>query len=140
VASPRPTRTNLPGPIPDGRYGPEQVNVAAQERDPDSLLSWIRQLIQRYRECPELAWGRYTVLDTGEPSVLAHRCDIDGTVIALHNLADRDVTPRLVLDNLDGSHVLTDLLHDGRTDVLDDGTVTLRLGPYGCRWLRASQR
>ncbi|HEV2782806.1 MAG TPA: alpha-amylase family protein [Actinophytocola sp.] len=126
----------LPGPIPNGHYGPKQVNVSAQERDPDSLLSWIRRLIERYRECPELAWGRYTVLDTGVPSVLAHRCDIDGTVIALHNLADSDAEPRL---SLDPGSVLTDLLHDEHTTVPDNGTVSLRLGPYGCRWLRLSQ-
>jgi trehalose synthase len=126
---------DLPGPIPDGRFGPEHVNVADQQPDPDSLLAWIRLLIERYRECPELAWGRYTVLDTGEPSVLAHRCDLDGgTVVVAHNLADRTVTPRLPLE---GSYELADVL-DGRNTVRHEGTVPLELGPYACRWWRVT--
>jgi glycosidase len=116
----------------------EWSKVQSQRDDPDSLLSWIKLLIKRYRECPELAWGDYEVLDAGEPSVLAHRCDIDGaTVVALHNLADTDVTARLVLDGMGDSQVLTDILADGRTDVADAGKVELSLGPYASRWLRA---
>jgi trehalose synthase len=129
----------LPGPIPDGQYGPARVNVSTQRRDPGSLLSWISLLIERYRECPELAWGQCRVLDTGEPCVLAHRCDIEGTVVAVHNLADREVSIELVLDGLDDDYVLTDLLVDGRHKVGDGGRVSLPLGRYGCRWLRASR-
>ncbi|WP_199439998.1 alpha-amylase family protein [Umezawaea beigongshangensis] len=131
--------SSFPGPVPGGDYSPEHVNVSAQQRDPDSLMSWVKMLIERYRECPELAWGDYEVLDTGEPSVFAHRCSTpSGTVVALHNLADREVRPELKLDGLDDSCVLTDLLVDGRTEVSDEGVATLTLGPYGCRWLRAT--
>ncbi|MDQ3402250.1 MAG: alpha-amylase family protein [Actinomycetota bacterium] len=130
---------DLPGPIPEGKFGPEHVNVASQDRDPDSLLAWIRQLIDMYRQCPELAWGEYEVLDTNEPSVLAHRCDIDGTVVVLHNLADQAVEPTVTLDGVDSSHVLVDLLQEGRTSGADDGKVTLELGPYGCRWFRVHE-
>jgi maltose alpha-D-glucosyltransferase/alpha-amylase len=132
--------SRLPGPIPDGEYGPRRVNVSAQRRDPDSLLSWTKLLIERYRECPELAWGECEVLDTGERAVFAHRCDADGgTVVAVHNLADADLEIELTLRGLDGSCVLTDLLVDGQSKVSDEGRVTLPLGPYGCRWLRASR-
>ncbi|HEY0641462.1 MAG TPA: hypothetical protein VGD67_27855 [Pseudonocardiaceae bacterium] len=127
-----------PGPMPDDGYGPEHVNVSAQRRDPDSLLSWIRLLVERYRECPELAWGEYQVLDTGEDAVLAHRCDIDGgTVIAVHNLADHVVKPVLELPEKAGCR-LTDLLVDGACDVPRDGRVPLELPAYGTRWLRAT--
>jgi hypothetical protein len=133
--------SRLPGPVVAGEYGPDRVSVSAQRRDPDSLLCWMRMLIERYRECPELAWGDYEVLDTGEPAVLAHRCGIGGgvdggMVLAVHNLGDADVEPQLMLDGVDGSCVLVDLLADGTTKVADDGHVALSLGPYDCRWLR----
>ncbi|MFC6089825.1 alpha-amylase family protein [Saccharothrix lopnurensis] len=106
--------------------------AAEQRRDEDSLLSWVRLLVERYRECPELAWGAFQVLDTAEPGVLAHRCDIDGgTVVAVHNLADRDAT--VEIDKLDGE--LTDLLVDGTVPV-KGGVARVELGPYGCRWFR----
>ncbi len=126
----------LPGPIPAGEFGPDRVNVAAQQRDPSSLLSWVKLLIERYRECPELAWGRYTILDTTEPAVLAHRCDIDGTVVVLHNLSGTKVEPRLELDGVTGT--LTDLLADGQVPIPDDGKITVPLDPYGCRWFRVT--
>ncbi|WP_436498824.1 alpha-amylase family protein [Actinokineospora sp. HUAS TT18] len=123
---------DLPGPIPDGEFGPSHVNVRDQERDPDSLLAWMRKLIDRYRECPELAWGEYTILDTAEPSVLAHRCDIEGTVVVLHNFADHDVKPELELDVTE----LEDVVTGERITLADNKKVTVELEPYGCRWLR----
>lgn len=110
-----------------------------QRRDPDSLLKWIMLLIERYRESPELAWGRYEVLDAGDEAVLAHRADADGgTVIAVHNFADRKAKVELVLDGLGHCDVLTDLLVDGSLDLPSDGRVTFGLEPYGTRWLRAA--
>ncbi|MEU8250739.1 alpha-amylase family protein [Nonomuraea sp. NPDC048916] len=125
--------------MPGGSYAPDRVNVADQKRDTDSLLRWFQLLIERYRECPELAWGAYTVLDTGNPAVLAHRCDADGaTVVVLHNLGDTAQDVDLRLDGLDGC-LLTDLLVDGTVEISDRGVAQLPLGPHGCRWLRASE-
>ncbi|PZS13642.1 MAG: hypothetical protein DLM60_20470 [Pseudonocardiales bacterium] len=133
--------SKLPGPIPDGEYRPERINVAAQERDPKSLLSWIRLLIESYRACPELAWGRYAVLDTGDAAVLAHRCDTEGgTVVAVHNFGAVPTKAALKLTGLDTSCVLKDVLVDGSKRVAKDGSVTLELKRYGCRWLRVERR
>lgn len=124
---------------PKGTFGPERVNVADQKRDPDSLLRWIQLLIERYRECPELAWGDNTVLKTGHPAVVAHRCDTDGsTVVAVHNLSDTAAEVELVLEDL-GDRMLTDLLAD-ETMEITDGKVRLPMSPHGCRWLRAAPR
>ncbi|MET8334113.1 alpha-amylase family protein [Streptosporangium canum] len=126
-------------PAPADEYGPRHVNVDDQRRDPDSMLKWITMLVERYRESPELAWGRYEVLDAGDEAVLAHRADAEGgTVIAVHNFADREAEVELVLRDLDRCEVLTDLLVDGTLDLPSDGRVTFALEPYGTRWLRAA--
>ncbi|GGP54174.1 alpha-amylase family protein [Saccharothrix coeruleofusca] len=110
--------------------------AAEQRRDPDSLLAWTRKLVERYRECPELAWGAFQVIDTAEPAVFAHRCDIDGgTVVAVHNLAEAEVSVQL--PGLGGIAALTDLLVDGTVEVSSDGVAEVDLGAYGCRWFRA---
>jgi trehalose synthase len=125
----------FPRPMVPGEFGPQVVNVADQRRHEDSLLSWIRLLIERYRESPELAWGHYEVLDTGQPAVLAHRCTIDDqTVVVLHNLGEDQVDVKVPLD---GPCVLTDLLTGGTTKVSEDVTITL--GRYGLRWLRVDR-
>jgi maltose alpha-D-glucosyltransferase/alpha-amylase len=127
----------LPAPMGDDDFGPGAVNVADQIRDPDSLLSWMRVLIQRYRQCPELAWGSWTVLDHDVPAVLAHRADYDGgTIVAAHNLDATPAEVTLHLAGVDSDVRLLDLLTDGTTTVDRDGRVRLELGGYGCRWLR----
>ena len=73
-----------------GPFGPERVNVAAQRRDPHSLLNWFERLIRRRRECPELGFGDMTILDVDADAVFAHRCDWDGaTIVAVHELAGK---------------------------------------------------
>jgi trehalose synthase len=131
----------FPAPVTDGRFGPKQVNVQDQRRDPESLLNWIRRLVDGYRDCPELAWGAYTVLDPGTDarSVLAHQCAADGrTVLALHNFADAEVEAAVLLPELAGTE-LTDVLEPGAAavPVAKDGRVTVPLTGYGCRWLRS---
>jgi trehalose synthase len=127
-------------PLTEGEYGPERVNVRDQQRDPDSLLSWIRLLVECYRACPELAWGTYTVLDPGPDArpVLVHRCDADGqSVLALHNFADEKVEAGPLLPELAGVE-LTNVLDPSAGPLLvdEDGRLSVPLDAYGCRWLR----
>jgi trehalose synthase len=129
--------SRLPGPVVTGGFGPEFVNVADQRRDPESLLSFMKLLIRRYRECPELGWGTFTVLDQPHPEVLAHLCAWDdGALVAVHNLSPQPRSVPLRLEDCDSSHRLEDLLRTASTPVADDGSIELALEGYGYRWLR----
>ena len=130
--------SRLRRPLVDGRFGPMAVNVADQRRDPDSLLNWMERAIRRRRETPELGWGRFTVLDTGDAAVLGHRSQWeDSSVIALHNLSADSRTVRVDVGAPDGHDRLTDLLDQGaNVHDLDGGSLQLRLDGYGYRWFR----
>lgn len=129
--------SDLPTPIVEGRFGPEHVNVENQRRDPDSLLNFMTLLIQRYRECPELGWGRFEVLDQPHRSVLAHRCTWeDATLLALHNLGSEPCTVPLDLGRLEPGDRLADLLRDEITELPESGQIELVLEGFGYRWLR----
>jgi maltose alpha-D-glucosyltransferase/alpha-amylase len=122
--------------ITGGEYGYETVNVAAQRRDPDSLLAWFERMIRTLREAPEAAAGECRYVDLPLPGgVLAHRADAaTGTMVFLHNLSTEPA--RADLSALYGeSKCPTEVLADrdyadvGRLDMLDiDG--------YGYRWIR----
>ena len=102
------------GLIVEGGFGPEHVNVSAQRRDPDSLLSFMTLLVRRYRECPELGWGAFAVLDQPHPQVLAHSVTWDDAcLVALHNLSADPVTVPLGLAEPQPGTRLVDLLCDG---------------------------
>lgn len=121
-------------PLPGGEFGPERVNVAAQRRDPGSLLNWFERLIRRRRECPELGFGPLEVLETGARSVLAHRCDWDGaTVVAVHELAGRDAEVTLPVND---GEALVDLFGDAEHAL----PATLQLGPYAAHWFRVRRK
>jgi trehalose synthase len=122
--------SKLRRPLPTGELGPERVNVAAQRRDPHSLLNWIERLTRRRRESPELGFGTLELLETGAPSVLAHRCDWEGsTVVAVHELAGRETTVTLPVSD---GEALVDLLGDADHAL----PARLTLGPYAAHWFR----
>ena len=131
----RPSR--LRRPVVEGQFGPLAVNVAAQRRDPESLLNWMERVIRRRRETPELGWGTWTVLDAGDDAVLAHQCDWeDRAVVCVHNLSDEPRTVRVPIAAAKAG-VLTDLLdaHSGTTQI-ERGAVDLKLEAYAYRWYR----
>lgn len=130
----------LVAPLVAGEFGPGQVNVVAARRDPSSLLSFMGILIRRYRECPELGWGTFSLIDTPNPAVLAHRCDWEeNSLFIFHNFAAEPAEVSVKLNDGDvpsGGGILTDLLEDTRAEIQPGETLTVELPAYGYRWLR----
>jgi maltose alpha-D-glucosyltransferase/alpha-amylase len=123
--------------ISGGPYGFERVNAAEQRRDPESMLNWTERVIRMRKEMPEIGWGDFTVLDTGDPAVLALRYDWrNNSVVVIHNLAGkpREVTFGLGLD--DTSPALINVLSDEHSHPNDTGEHCLLLDAYAYRWYR----
>jgi maltose alpha-D-glucosyltransferase/alpha-amylase len=122
--------------ISDPIYGYKRVNVEAQRRDPHSLLNWIERKIRMRRECPEISWGDWKIVETTEPGVLIMRYQYDGrALITLHNFSAKPRAPRLE-PAVAGHPVLVDLLarNDSRADA--GGRHTIQLPAYAYRWYR----
>ncbi len=123
--------------VSGGDYGFERVNMVQQARDPGSLLSWMERMIRVRKDCPEVGWGDFTVLDAGSPHVLGLEYAWKGSfVVALHNFVDRPQP--IVLEPACGpGAVLIDLTGCEDAEADDDGRHRVTLGPYGYRWFRA---
>ena len=118
---------------PGRPLAPGEAEVAGQRRDPESLLTWMELLIRRRRECPELGWGETTILDAGDPAVLAHRADWDeSTIVAVHSFASE---PREVRIEVGEADAVVDLFGPDELKPRD-GSVPVELGRYGHRWFR----
>jgi maltose alpha-D-glucosyltransferase/alpha-amylase len=117
----------FPNPVADGAYAPDKVNVHDQSRDPDSFLSHMRLLVERYRESPELAWGDFELLDSGSPAVLA-----------VHNFSGEAASVSLSVPGLGEDGELTDVFTAATLGTSADKRVRVDLEPYGYRWLRVA--
>jgi maltose alpha-D-glucosyltransferase/alpha-amylase len=133
TANPR----RFPNPLTEGEYGPLAVNVVSERRDDGSLLNWFERLIRRRRETPELGLGRWSVVTTDEPAVLAHRCDWDGsTVVAVHNFGAGPCRIDVPLEGIDDAVGAIDLLDGSAEHPLAEPVLRLTLDGYGYQWLR----
>jgi trehalose synthase len=125
-------------PVRSGRFGPKQVNVAAQRRDDNSLLNFLERLIRRRKETPEFGWGSSTLIETTAGQLFAHRCDWQGSrVAAVHNLSGTKARATLDLGISKGERVaIDDLLEQREHRPNADGTLDVELDGYGYLWLR----
>jgi maltose alpha-D-glucosyltransferase/alpha-amylase len=122
-------------PFATGKFGPREVNVAAQRNDAGSLLCWMKRLIRCRRDNPEFGWGTSTLLETDAPGLFAHSCDWAGaTVVAVHNLGEQRAKATLELgDDVTG---VDDLLEAREHELEDGGKLQVTLGRYGYLWLK----
>ncbi|OYW43852.1 MAG: trehalose synthase [Rhizobiales bacterium 24-66-13] len=123
--------------ISEGPYGYAHVNVAEQRRDPNSFLNWMERMIRMRMEMPEIGWGDFTILDTGNPAVLALRYDWrNNSVLTVLNLSRSPLEVEVdVQHGAEGSR-LVDVLADSHSDADARGRHCIYLEGYGYRWYR----
>lgn len=130
---------DLRRPPPTGDYAPDHVNVADQQGDEGSLLTWFARMIRRRRTLPALGWGAWEVLDVGAASVLAIRHDLDGvTLVTLHNLAGEPAEVALELSDVEWDRA-QDLLGSDPVPS-SDHRLAVTLDGFGHRWFRLDRR
>jgi maltose alpha-D-glucosyltransferase/alpha-amylase len=124
--------------IREGAYGFHHVNVAAQRRDPNSLLNWMERIIRMRKEVPEIGWGDFSFLPTGNSQVLVMRYDWrDNSVICVHNLMAEPQEVRFSVRVPDEeSRTLVNLLSEDHSYPGKGGRHCILLEPYGYRWFR----
>jgi maltose alpha-D-glucosyltransferase/alpha-amylase len=119
--------------VADGPFGYRRVNVRDQLRDPDSLLRRVTALIRARKQCPELGFGHWRLLETDQDRVLAHAAEwAGGRVVALHNLAGTGCRVKVDLP----AGPVEQLVADRREQKLPATGTPIPLEPYGWRWLR----
>ena len=129
----RPVRPVVSDPI----YGYKRVNVEAQRRDPHSLLNWMERKIRMRKECPEISWGDWKILNTNAEDVLVMEYTWhDHSLIILHNFADKPRAVR-ISEKVAGTHTMVDLLWTNDSRVDERGIHEIELEPYDYRWFRA---
>jgi oligo-1,6-glucosidase len=75
------------------------LNVEAQEKDPNSPLNYFRKIVKLRKENPVLIYGKYTLLDKGNPNVFAYMRELDGKkMLVLLNFTAENATVNTGID------------------------------------------
>jgi maltose alpha-D-glucosyltransferase/alpha-amylase len=134
TAARKPVRPVISG----GAYGFEHVNVAAQRRDPESLMNWMERALRMRKEIPEVGWGDFEVLAHPSPQVLVMRYDWrNNSVLFVHNLAQEPLEFELSAREIgtEGARLIN-LLTEAHSEADKKGRHCMLLEPYGYRWFR----
>ena len=130
----RAEKTFLPV-VSDGIWSHQRVNVESQRRDPKSLLNWMSGMIRMRKECPEIGWGDWTILETENPHALCLRFDWRGnSLITVHNFAGKPCEVSIE-PGVDGGDHLSSLLSEESSHA-ETGVHRLVLQAHGYQWYR----
>ena len=126
--------------IKKGPYGYQHVNVAAQRRDPNSLLNWMERLVRMRKEIPEIGFGDFSFIATKTPQVLAiHYAWRNNSLLFMHNLSAKPREVRFFLGADERDCPLVNLLAEDHSYPAKNGKHTILFEPYGYRWFRVGR-
>ena len=65
-----------------------EINVEAENKDPNSILNYFRKMVKLRKELPELVYGKYTLLDKDNDKIYAYTRTLgDKKVLVLLNFS-----------------------------------------------------
>ena len=121
--------------IMDPVWGYEAVNVEAQQSDPSSLLSWMRNMIALRKLFRVFGRGTLEFLSPSNRKVLAYlRCYQDQQVLCVANLSRFAQPVDLELPGLEGM-IPVEMLGYVEFPAIEEHPYRLTLGPYAFFWL-----
>ena len=132
-----PQRLYLP-PIMDPIYGFESVNVEAQQRDPASLLNWMKRILATRKGAKAFGRGSLSFLRPGNRKILAYLRELGNeAILCVANLARTAQPVELDLKRFKG-RVPVEML--GRTSFPPIGELPylLTLPAHAFYWFRLS--
>jgi maltose alpha-D-glucosyltransferase/alpha-amylase len=121
--------------IGDPEFGYQTVNVAMQERDPASLLAWMRRLIALRRRYRAFGRGSIEFLDPPNRHVLAYLRAYEGTtILCVANLSPAGQEVEIDLQAYAG-RAPVDLVGGIDFPRIEQLPYRLTLAPHGFVWL-----
>ena len=125
--------------IDEDEFSYQRLNVRMQEKEPDSLLNWIRQHLQLRKKYPVFGRGNLQILSTSNTSVLAYlRQDEHQTLLIINNLASD--TQQFILNlSLYTNHKLIDLTQGEAPKTITNEEYSFELSAYAYHWYLLDQ-
>jgi maltose alpha-D-glucosyltransferase/alpha-amylase len=125
--------------ISRGPYSFSLVNVAAQRSDSTSLLNKVFRFAHLRKQCPEIGWGKWEILNTELPHVLAIRYDWQGrSLVMIHNFSPEPQNIQ-VDEVMNVTSNWVDLLAKTENMSGSGKQKSIQLTGYGYKWYRSAK-
>ena len=121
-------------PIMDQVYGFSALNVEAQQKNPNSLVHWLRNLLTVRKQHPVFGLGTFTSLESSNPKILAFLREWrDDAVLVVSNLSRTAQPVELDLRRFIGA-VPVELLGGAHFPQIGELPYLLTLAGHGFYW------
>jgi maltose alpha-D-glucosyltransferase / alpha-amylase len=122
--------------IMDPVYGYQATNVEAQQRNPSSLLNWMKRIIKLRKQYPVFGRGAIEFCHPENQKVLVYIRSGEGQTVLVVNNLSRFVQPvELDLRKYDG-WTPVEIIGETRFPQIGQLPYFLTLGPHGFYWFR----
>ena len=122
-------------PIMDPVYGFSSLNVESQQRNPHSLLHWVRNLINVRKNHPVFGTGAFRPLDATNPKVLAFLRGQRNPILVVANLGSSSQPVELSLSEYAG-HTPVEMSARTPFPAIGELPYLLTLAPHGFYWFQ----
>jgi maltose alpha-D-glucosyltransferase/alpha-amylase len=117
-------------------FGPDTINVADQQADPESLYHTIQRMIAVRKQYKAFGWGSFRWMDTGTPAVAAYvRQNGEQRLLIINNLTDQIQSIVIRIARTRNIYPI-DILADRQLRAMRDSHLALVLTPYRYLWLK----
>ncbi len=105
----------------------KEINVHQQEKDPQSVLNYVKKMIQIRKDHPALVYGAYQLLDRENPSVYSYTRSFEGKkFLVMLNFSTQTAVANTGITGVEGTVIISNYESQGRLS--KNGDFSLR--PY----------
>lgn len=122
--------------IDKGEYAYQNVNVAVEKKDSDSLLNKMKNLVKIRKSFPVFALGDYKFISTDQKELLVIMRELeDENLLCILNLSNKKLTTSIDLSKFQDNQI-RELIQDKDLPPITNDPFTLGVEPYGFYWLK----
>ena len=116
-------------PVPDSA---KTRNVEVESENPNSVLSFYKEVIRLRKTEPALREGAYVPLNESDPNVMSYlRKSKEGTILVVLNFSAAPQTANFNLSKQGFAHAKTETLLENGASVTNGSLQNVKLEPYG---------
>ena len=126
--------------IRDPQYRYEAINVENQNRNPSSLLWWMKNIIAMRKRLRAFSLGKVEFLDAPNSKILAFIRSVEGeSILVVCNLSKYSQAVELDLKKYKGIRP-TEIFSQNRFFMIGEENYKFTIGPYGYFWFLLEQQ